>query len=218
MPLTELTGRPARLTDAVHDQLRDAILSGDLAPGQQLSVPNLAQRLGVSRGSIREAVLQLVADGLAEERVRRGVVVATLGVSEVRHIHQIREVLEGLAARLCAESPAPELVASLEAALVGQEQAIASEDGTGYADTDERFHALLAAACGNPMLEGLIKRLHAQMQVALTRVADAPEHRHRGHDELRAVLDAVRTGDPDAAESAMRAHIRRTRAALDEEK
>ncbi|MFD2415200.1 GntR family transcriptional regulator [Amycolatopsis pigmentata] len=217
MPLTEFTDRPARLTDAVHDQLRGAILGGDLAPGQQLSVPNLAQRLGVSRGSVREAVLQLVADGLAEERPRRGVVVATLGVPEVRHIHQIREVLEGQAARLCAESPAPELVADLEAALTEQERAIAGEDGTGYTDTDERFHTLLAAACGNPMLEALIERLHAQMRVALAQVAEAPEHRHRGHDELRAVLEAVRAGNPDAAESAMRAHIRRTRAALDEE-
>lgn len=217
MALTEFTDRPARLTDAVRDQLRDAILSGELAPGQQLSVPNLAQRLGVSRGSVREAVLQLVADGLAEERARRGVVVTTLGVPEVRHIHQIREVLEGQAARLCAESPAPELVADLEAALTEQEQAIACEDGTGYAATDERFHALLAAACGNPMLEALIERLHAQMQVALARVADAPEHRRCGHDELRAVLIAIRAGDPDAAESAMRAHIRRTRVALDEE-
>jgi DNA-binding GntR family transcriptional regulator len=216
MSLTEFADRPVRLTDAVHRQLRRAVLSGDPAPGEQLSVPRLAQRLGVSRGSVREAVLQLVADGLAEERPRRGVVVATLGVAEVRYIHQIREVLEGQAARLCAEARVPGLVADLEAALVDQRQAIAVDDGVGYADTDGRFHALLAERCGNPMLAALIERLHTQMQLALARLAEAPEHRRCGHEELERVLDAVRSGDPDAAEAAMRAHIRRTRAALDE--
>lgn len=215
MPLHELSDRPGRLTDAVHRELRAAILGGDLVAGQQLSVPELSRQLGVSRGSVREAVLQLVADGLAEERPRRGVVVATIGAVEVRHIHQIREVLEGQAARLCAERPPPGLVADLEAALVRQERAIAAEDGTGYADTDSRFHRLLAEACGNPMLANLIDRMHLQMQLALTLVAEAPQHRRCGHEELTAVLDGVRAGDPDAAEAAMRAHIRRTRAAVD---
>lgn len=216
MPLRELSDRPGRLTDAVHRELRSAILAGDeLVPGQQLSVPELSRQLGVSRGSVREAVLQLVAEGLAEERPRRGVVVATIGPVEVRHIHEIREVLEGQAARLCAESLPPGLVADLEAALAGQEHAIDAEDGTSYAETDSHFHTLLAQACGNPMLTNLIERMHLQMQLALTLVAEAPEHRRCGHEDLSGVLDAVRAGDPEGAEAAMRAHIRRTRAALD---
>ncbi|WP_167503971.1 GntR family transcriptional regulator [Streptomyces malaysiensis] len=215
MPLNELPNRPARLTDAVYRELRAAILRGDPAPGQQLSVPEIARQLDVSRGSVREAVLQLVADGLAVERPRRGVVVATIGVPEIRYIHQVREVLEGMAARLCAEAPSQELITSLEAALSAQHQAIASQDGTGYAETDAQFHTLLAEACDNPVLASLIERLHTQMQIALSLVAEAPEHRRRGCEELTQVLEAVRAGDPDAAESAMRAHIRRTRGAVD---
>ncbi|NIY69340.1 GntR family transcriptional regulator [Streptomyces malaysiensis] len=142
-------------------------------------------------------------------------VVATIGVPEIRYIHQVREVLEGMAARLCAEAPSQELITSLEAALSAQHQAIASQDGTGYAETDAQFHTLLAEACDNPVLASLIERLHTQMQIALSLVAEAPEHRRRGCEELTQVLEAVRAGDPDAAESAMRAHIRRTRGAVD---
>lgn len=108
----------------------------------------------------------------------------------------------------------PGLIKALTAALAAQQRAITGHDGTGYADTDRRFHTLLATACGNPMLSALIERLHTQMQLALTRVAEAPEHRRCGHDELSRVLEAVRSGDADAAEAAMRAHIRRTRAAV----
>lgn len=83
------------------------------------------------------------------------------------------------------------------------------------ADADSRFHALLANGCGNPMLAALIDRLHDQTRLAPARLAETPEHRRCEHDELGQVLHAVRTANPDAAETAMRAHIRRTRAALD---
>lgn len=215
MSLTAFTGAPTRVTDAVREHLRQAVLSGELQPGQQLSVPRLAEALDVSRGSVREAVLQLVADGLAEERVRRGVVVAALGATEVRHLHQIREVTEGLAAALCATSATAALVEDLEAVLVAQERAVADDDGAAYADTDEQFHLLLARACTNPVLTGLVERHHAQMKVALAKIADTPEHRRLGNGELHQVLDAVRAGAPERAEARMRAHIRRTRTALE---
>lgn len=214
MSLSAMTDRPGRLTDAVHSRLRAAVLAGDPAPGEQLSVPKLARLLDVSRGSVREAVLQLVADGLAEERPRRGVVVVSLGLAETRYLHQVREVLEGLAAGLCASTASESLVAELGAALDAQAEAIGASDGGGYADTDTRFHSLIAQACGNPMLERLIERLHDQMQVALVQLAESPVHRGHGHEELRAVVAAIRNQDPVAAELAMRAHVARTRGEL----
>jgi DNA-binding GntR family transcriptional regulator len=214
--ISAMLQRPERLIDAVRLQLQAAILAGELTPGQQLSVPELARQLDVSRGLVREAVLQLVADGLAVERPRRGVVVVTIGADEVRQIHEVREALEGQAARLCAQNPSQELIAALQQALSEQRSAISQGDGGDYAHTDAHFHSLLAVHCGNPMLASLIGRMHTQMQLALDRVAEAPEHRSQGHAELRAVLDAVRTGDPAAAEAAMRAHIARTRSMMTE--
>jgi DNA-binding GntR family transcriptional regulator len=83
-----------RIVDAVHESLREGIMSGVLVPGQQLSVPELARRLNVSRSPIREAVLQLVSDGLAVEQPRKGVVVATVELDDVLEIHEIREFTE----------------------------------------------------------------------------------------------------------------------------
>jgi DNA-binding GntR family transcriptional regulator len=209
-----MSQRPERLIDAVRLRLQTAVLNGELAPGQQLSVPELARQLDVSRGLVREAVLQLVADGLAVERPRRGVVVVTISADEVRQIHEVREALEGQAARLCARNPSQELIAALQEALSEQRSAINQGDAGGYAHTDAHFHSLLAMHCGNPMLAQLIERMHTQMQLALDRVVEAPQHRSQGHAELQAVLDAVRTGDPDAAQAAMGAHIARTRSTM----
>jgi DNA-binding GntR family transcriptional regulator len=210
----KLDERPKRLVDVVHRRIHAAILEGSYRAGQQLSVPELSRQLDVSRGSVREAVLQLVAEGLAEERPRRGVVVARIGAEEIRQIHQIREVLEGQAARLSAELGPADLYDQLDAVLQRQSRAIDDASAVEYADTDAHFHALLAASCGNPKLGTLIERLHAQMQIALDRVAEAAEHRCLGHEELRAVADAVRARDGEAAERAMRAHIGRTRQAV----
>ncbi len=214
MMIGAISQRPERLIDVVRLQIQGAILAGELAPGQQLSVPELARQLDVSRGLVREAVLQLVADGLAVERPRRGVVVVTIGADEVRQIHEIREALEGQAARLCAQNATPQLIEQLQEALTDQHSAIRQGDGGNYAHTDAHFHSLLGLHGGNPMLAALIERMHTQMQLALDRVAEAPEHRSQGHAELRAVLDAVRAGDPAAAEAAMRAHIARTRSSI----
>src|ERR1035437_4620831 len=134
--ISAMLQRPERLIDAVRLQLQAAILAGELAPGQQLSVPELARQLDVSRGLVRESVLQLVADGLAVERPRRGVVVVTIGANEVRQIHEVREALEGQAARLCAQNPSQELTAALQQALSEQRSAISQRDGGDYAHTD----------------------------------------------------------------------------------
>jgi DNA-binding GntR family transcriptional regulator len=212
--VSPMSHRPERLIDAVRMQLQAAILAGELAPGQQLSVPELARQLDVSRGLVREAVLQLVADGLAVERPRRGVVVMTIGADEMRQIHEIREALEGQAARLCAQHATRDLIEQLRQALSDQRSAMSRGDAGGYAHTDAHFHSLIALHCGNAMLASLIERMHTQMQLALDRVAKAPEHRSQGHTELRAVLAAVRAGDPAAAEAAMRAHIAATRSTM----
>jgi DNA-binding GntR family transcriptional regulator len=197
--------------DAVHADLRAAVLDGRLEPGVQLSVPRLARELAVSRGPVREAVLQLVADGLAQERPRRGVVVATLDYEQTQQIHRVREVLEGLAARMCAEETRPGLVESLRAVLAEHSD---GGDSESYARGDQEFHRFLAEACGNSVLTELINRLHAQMQIALVRAADDANHRRQGWAELGVVLEAIRRRDPPAAEAAMRAHIERTRRLL----
>src|SRR5882724_1876435 len=125
-----------RIVDAVQDMLRDAIFGGTLRAGEALSVPELARRLNVSRSPVREAVLGLVADGFAVEEPRRGVALRTLDEHDLAQIHEMREVLEGLAARRCAETRPAGLVEILRAVLADEAAAVKRLDAAAYAETN----------------------------------------------------------------------------------
>ena len=96
-----------RIVDSVHAALRAAILDGSLAPGQALSVPELSRQLDVSRSPVREAVLALVADGLAVEQPRRGAAVAEIAAADMLEIHEVREGVEARPPGCARSAPAP---------------------------------------------------------------------------------------------------------------
>src|ERR1700730_9175630 len=121
-----------RIVDAVQDMLRDAIFGGTLRAGEALSVPDLARRLNVSRSPVREAVLGLVAQGLAVEQPRRGVVVATIEPRDVIAIHKMRAFLEAGAARLCAQRVDAAGVERLRQILAEQKGIVHARDAAGY--------------------------------------------------------------------------------------
>lgn len=200
-----------RLVDTVHTALRDAILQGGIDPGSALSVPELSRRLNVSRSPVREAVLQLVADGLAVETPRRGVVVKEIAAEDLRQIHEIREVLEGLAARRAAERGDASLKERLALVLTEQAAAIAADDGKGFYETDRRFHQAIAEAAGNPRLAQMQVSLRAEMSLALIRVAASPGHARSALDEHQSIAHSIADGDGDRAEAAMKRHIQATR-------
>src|SRR5262245_31896745 len=129
-----------RIVDTVQDTLREAILSGSLRAGEQLSVPELARRLNVSRSPVREAVLGLVAQGLAVEQPRRGVVVATIAPDDLVAIHEVREFLEAGAARLCAQRIDEAGVERLKKIIAEQQRAVKDHDADGYFRTNAELH------------------------------------------------------------------------------
>ena len=199
-----------RIVDAVQDTLRDAIFGGSLRAGEPLSVPELARRLNVSRSPVREAVLGLVAQGLAIEQPRRGVVVATIEARDLVAIHEVREFLEAGAARLCAKRIDKTGVDRLRRILADQQRAVKQKDAAGYFRTNSELHAAIAAAAGNGRLEQILRTLENQMRIALHRVASDERHMRSGYDEHRRVVEAIAAADEDAADQAMRAHIANT--------
>lgn len=203
-----------RIVDAVRECLREAIFSGQLVPGEQLSVPDLSRRLEVSRSPVREAVLQLVADGLAIEQPRRGVVVTTVEIGDLLEIHEIREFVEALSARACAERIDAKGIEELRAILNEQLTSVEHGDAAGYFATNARFHAAIGRHARNPRLRDILLSLEGQMRLGLRRVSSDPAQRTRGLAEHRSVLAAIEAGDPDLAEQRMRAHIANTRARL----
>lgn len=210
--------RPAtRLVDAAHESLREGILSGALPPGQQLSVPDLARKLNVSRSPIREAVLQLVSDGLAVEQPRKGVVVATIEINDVLEIHEIREFVEALSARLCAERIDADGVVELRAIVERQEKCVAKDDAAGYFQTNAAFHEAIGRFSRNNRLHEILISLEGQMRIGLQRVSSEGEQRRRGVAEHAQIVNAIEKRDGDQAERLMREHIAKTRKRLAEQ-
>lgn len=203
-----------RIVDAVYESLRRNILDGTLKSGTQLSVPELARRLEVSRSPVREAVLQLVSDGLAVEQPRKGVVVATIGIADLIELHEVREYTEALVARLAAERASAEDLDRLGAILDEQARAVEQDDSDGYFNTNAAFHARLGEASGNKRLVLICNALEGQMRIGLLRVSEDVGQRRRGLAEHQAILNAVRAHDAPLAEALMRKHIALTRANL----
>jgi DNA-binding GntR family transcriptional regulator len=200
--------RPAaRLVDSVHETLREAILSGALAPGEQLSVPELSRRLDVSRSPVREAVLQLVSEGLAVEQPRKGVVAATVTVDDLLQLQEIREFVEALSARLCAVRIDDAGLGRLREIIDQQRRFVDSGDPEGYLGTDIAFHGTIGAATGNARLRGILRSIEGQMRIGLRRISLSDGHHHHGLREHEDILAAMSARDPDQAEVLMRRHI-----------
>ncbi len=188
------------------DALRDAIREGRLAPGQRLVVADLTSMLGVSNGPVREAIRRLTGEGLVEIVPHRGAAVRVFDSADLREIFDIREVLEGLAARLAAERTGaagrdPELAAMV----VGMRAIL--EDGPAYIAHNRAFHKLIYALAGNARLSEQAGQLtlplyrwqfHTLMDPAYARVSASE------HEEIAA---AILAGDGARAERAMRNHV-----------
>jgi len=199
-----------RIVDAVQDALRDAIFGGTLRAGEALSVPELARRLNVSRSPVREAVLGLVAQGLAVEQPRRGVVVATIAADDLVAIHEVRELLEAGAAQLAARRIDEAGIDRLRRILAEQKRAVKEKDATGYFRTNSQLHGAVAAAAGNARLEQILSNLENQMRIALNRIAGDERHIRAGFDEHRQIVEAIIARDEETAAAAMRTHIANT--------
>lgn len=204
-----------RVSDWAHRQIRAAILRGLRRPGDRLSIPALAAELGVSRSPVREAVQQLVREGLAAEEPHRGAVVARVDAEKLRGVYAVREVLEGLAARDAAEVATPADLDELEQLVAEHREAIDRGDMAAHVDLDMRFHRTTRLLSGNDVLVGFLDQIQGQIQLAMltTSVRAGAEHALHDHEHI---LAAIRFGDADAAEAAARSHVTRLRQTLHE--
>jgi DNA-binding GntR family transcriptional regulator len=202
-----------RLGDTVYERIREEVLSGDLPAGTRLSVPAIAARLDVSRSPVRDAVLRLTQEGLAREEPRRGAVVARITAADLVTLYEVREVLEGLAARLAVENAGRRLVDNLAEVTRRHETAVQASDLAGHFEADTTFHRIIREAGGNTEVCHMLDRIGGKVRLAMrtTSVTAGPRQALRDH---KAILAAIRKGDPAHAESVARAHISRLRTAL----
>lgn len=204
--------RRSRTADDVYERLRAAILARKLAAGTRLSVPSLAEELGFSRSPVREAVQRLVQAGLATEEIHRGAVVAAPDMSSVLSLYELREALEGMAARLACERATEKEIAELGALLDEHSQALRTDAYDWHVALDMQFHARIRAAARNEHLRAALERV--QDIVALAMMAADISWHQQALAEHQAIYSAIRQGSPETAEAVARAHISRVRHSL----
>lgn len=207
------SGRSAE-ADQSYERLYQAILRGDFQPNQRLIEIDLAQLYNVGRAAIRTTLARLEQDGLVEREPHRGARVRAISEQEAVETLEARAVLEGLAARYAARNASSADVADLRAIVGEMEARLAEGDLLGISEGNSRLHGRLLQIANNPTVARLIERLHAQHVRSQFRLILVPGRPPRSVAEHRAIVEAVASRDPDAAEAAMRSHLANTVEAL----
>jgi GntR family transcriptional regulator of gluconate operon len=193
------------LVEVVAQNLRQAILTGSLRPGQRISDARVASEMGISRAPVREAIRNLAARGLVDEEPRRGAFVTRLSHRNAHNVYDCRRALEGLAARRLADfSNLSERVKVLQG--IVREMADLS-GGIASAEADHRFHVTLCELADNAWLI----RLYAQIADQSRLIQALDSFAHPSADDLatphQAIVDAILSANPKFAEQAVVAHI-----------
>ncbi|MEV8568772.1 GntR family transcriptional regulator [Streptomyces sp. NPDC051322] len=200
----------------VAEELRRMIISGELPPRSSLSEMTLSQTFGVSRTPIREALKQLQIEGLVEVRPRVGTFVAVPSRREITELFQMKELLEGAAARLLAfRGNVPE-VERLAANMSAADEAVRAGDSEQYEKLVHDFHELIMIGADNSKLEAHYRTLMNQLAYSrLVRTSlSQPGRLSESDHEHHRVLDLILAKDGDGAERVMREHVRRSHQAL----
>lgn len=165
------------LRDVVFNTLRQAILRGEMEPGERLMEIQLAQKLGVSRTPIREAIRKLELEGLVIMIPRKGAEVAHITEKDMRDVLEVRCTLEELAVLLACKNVNAEHIAALKAANKVFEMAIVSKDVVNIVEADVKFHDAIYAMTNNDRLIQIINNLREQMyRYRLEYIKDARTH------------------------------------------
>ena len=195
------------LRDVVFRTLRRAILKGELKPGERLMEVQLANRLGVSRTPVREAIRKLELEGLVTMIPRRGAEVAEITEKNMRDVLEVRRTLEIMAAEIACDRITPELLQDLAEAGEEFRELKDSEDYTSLAAADVKFHDVIYAATDNQRLISILNNLREQMyRYRLEYLKDTDSH-EKLDGEHQAIYENIKNGDKEAVCAMVGQHI-----------
>lgn len=206
------TAEPGSAVETAYRHIRNAIVSGELKAGETLQESKLADRIGVSRTPVREALSRLSNEGLVIlERYRRGQV-ASFSMTEVAEVFRLRAKLEGHGARRAAHCITPEQIDHLEK-LETEMESVFDQLGwhkhlSRFDDLNNEFHATIAAAADSPRLEKILAS-SLELPASIFNYYSEPleERTRRTHRQHREIIDALKARNSDWAEAAMTAHL-----------
>ena len=200
--IDQLSG-PRGTGEQVTKRIREAIISGRIAPGTWLRETQLATRLGVSRIPVREALTYLEAEGLVKRVPYRGTMVVRLTLDQVRESYMLRSLLEGFATKLATPHLEAEEIARLRSVVARLKECARTQRYEDAAPLHREFHAVIYNRCGSEKLIRWINELYNQFPKSLRRTwrFDEPP------EEYRRILDAIEAGDADLAGTLMSRHL-----------
>ena len=191
----------------VLSELRAAILRGEYAPRQRLIEIELAERFDASRFVLRNAFTQLAGEGLIELQPNRGARVREVSLDEAIEITELRRAIEGLVAARAAERVTDEEIVALRTLGKEMQEVVARADMLRYSDLNAQLHARVRAIARHASATRIIEQLHGQMVRHQFRLSLMPGRPFTSLPEHLAIIDAIATRDPAAAELAMRTHL-----------
>ena len=197
------------LADRAYRELSRAIITGRIEPGTRLSVPELARQLDISRSPVREAVQRLIYDGLAENRGRRGAIVAVIDPRDFLSLLEVRQLLEGFAARKAAANATEEDLNALRDVVDRHRKQVETGgiEESRHVEFDQAFHSAVRDIAGNEDLTAILGRMQGRAHLSFAALWQEPFRPEHALAEHVAILDAIAAGDPEAAEGAACAHI-----------
>jgi DNA-binding GntR family transcriptional regulator len=203
------------LAERVFQQLQDAIVRGELAPGSKITEPGLSKTYGISRGPLREAMRRLEAHRLIERVPHVGARVVQLSMKELLELFDVREALESMAARLAAEHMTAEEIVGLRDLLAMHERQADLKKGEAYfqREGDLDFHYRIVQGSHNRMLVTLLcDDLYYLVRLYRTQFSASGSRPQRAFVEHHRIVDAIEAGDAELAELLMRRHVSASRA------
>lgn len=207
--------KPKSITMQAMDQIRQLIFDGELGAGTDHLESELAERLGMSRTPVREATLILAQQGLLEVRPRKGVRIVALSPTDMREIYEVLTELESLAAERAAKAGYSEAeLQGLRASIDAMESALEHEDREAWALADDAFHTELVRLGGNSRVKSIVAMISDQVRRARAVTLHIRPLPIKSNEDHRAVFDAIRRGDADAARNRHRAHRQDAREVL----
>lgn len=198
---------PASRSRLLSDAIEEDIVYGRLAPGARLDETRLAERFGVSRTPIREALRQLASSGLVEIRPRRGAVIAIVGPQRLYEMFETMAELEGACARLAARRMTVLERDAFRRAHDACRKSASKLDSDAYFDLNERFHQMLYDGSHNPFLAEQARALQRRLRPYRRLQLRVPTRVTQSFAEHEEIVDAVASGEADLAAEAIRKHV-----------
>jgi len=194
-----------KLSNQIYAVLKDMIADHRFQPGARLNIESIARELDVSRTPVWEAVRRLEQEGLIENIPNRGVFMSSLTAEKALDLYAVREILEGMAARLAATRIDDGALEAMAQCILKQREVIENQDILAYSKLDFAFHATVYDACGNEWLKELLETIKNKMRPLTL-------HMHPDFstliDQHAILLHALQERDPEKAEEAFRRHNR----------